>query len=64
MILEGWECKGCGRPVFYNWPTHAGDSRDDYYFHVVCFFIEGRKHEAPVEPRTPKQHQLWETATS
>ena len=58
MNTEGWECKGCGRTVFYNWPTHAGDSRDDYYWHVVCYFLEGRKHEAPIEPRV-NQYPLF-----
>lgn len=63
MTIEGWECKGCGRPVFYDWPTYSGDSRDDYYWHVICFYLGGNI-ETPIESRDTKQLPLWEAATS
>lgn len=60
MNIEGWECKGCGRPVFYDWVTHGGDDNDNYYWHVGCYYYEMRKNEKPIEPSASKQLSLWE----
>jgi hypothetical protein len=64
MNIEGWTCRGCGRPVFYDWATNVGDSRDDFYWHVICFYL-GDRIETPCEPSTTRQLSLFgEEATS
>jgi hypothetical protein len=65
MNIEGWECKGCGRPVFYDWVTHTGTDNDNYYWHVSCHHLELRKNEEAFEPSITRQLSLFgEEATS
>lgn len=54
--MEPRTCKGCDRPIFYDWLHYGGSENDEHYYHVGCYFFEVRNHEALAQPRDTKLH--------
>ena len=38
-------CKGCDRPIFYDWVTHGGDENDEHRYHVGCYYYAMREKD-------------------